>query len=357
MTQAPPNGPDTVPPAPGGGAPTFRAPGVETEVRSTGFLPVLLRFFVVPLVLVSVSIAVFAGLGAVVRRAAPTTDELVDRVAAGGKNARWQAAQDLANQVARGEVDLRADPRLVHAVSDAFGRARAEGDDPRVVQFLSRLLARAPAEAARPVLEEALSDGNPDVRLHVLAALAELGDPAALPGVAARTADLDPGVRTMAVFAAALLCEKAPEPAAAPAREALVRALSDPAADVRWNAAFGLARLGRTEGADLVWQLLHRDYVRAHLETGDGGGLPALLAASGSDPATPGEIEERVVLNALSAAWRLKDRSMIEGVRALASEDERSPAVRDWALRTRDLLDAEIRERGPVEARTWVAAR
>jgi len=330
---------------------------VETESPATGAIPGLLRFFVVPLALVLASLAVFAGLGAVVERGAPDTGDLVSAIAGGGKNARWQAAQDLANRVARGEVDLRADDRLVESLATAFRRARAEGDDPRVLQMFAVLLGRSPAGAARPVLEEALSDGNPDLRIYVLGALAEMGDPASVPPVAARATDVDSGVRTMAVFALSALLEKAGAAAGAAAADPLVHALEDPVVDVRWNAATGLARLGRPEAADTVWMMLHRDYVGAHVRSGDGGsGLPSLLGTGGADPATPGELEERVLLNAVSAAWRLRDRSMIEGVRALAEADP-SPSVRDWALRTRDLLDGEIRERGPGETRTWTASR
>ena len=164
--------------------------------------------------------------------------------------------------------------------------------------------------------------------------------------------DLDPGVRTMATFAAGVLAEKADGAAADRARDSLVRALGDPATDVRWNAALGLARLGRTEGADLVWDMLHRDYIRANLQRGDGAAAAGFLGQSGTDTATPEQIEERVLLNALSAAWRLKDRSMIEGVGALAASDP-GDGVRDWALRTRGLLEGEIRDHGPVVARAW----
>ncbi len=367
MNESTSNGPGSGTAAPGGGGdaasapgPAYRGPGVvETEAPRSGFLPVLLRFFVVPLVLVAASLGVFAALGAVVGRGAPTSDDLVAGIAGGGKNSRWQAAQDLANQVARGEVDLHADEALARTVAAAFARARAEGDDPRVLQMFAVLLGRSPAPLARPVLEEALADGDPDVRIFVLGALAELGDAASLGPVADRAADLDPGVRTMAAYSLAVLLEKAGKAAAGAeaAAAVLVKALGDPAVDVRWNAALGLARLRRTEGADLLWQMLHRDYVRANLATGDGaGGFRALFAPGGRDPATPGEVEERVVLNALSAVFRLRDRSMIGGVAALAEVDPSAP-VKDWALRAKAAIEDEIRERGPVDPRTWTAAR
>ncbi len=335
--------------------PMFRGPDVETEEAPRGLLPGVLRFFLVPLLLVGASLAVFAGLGALVAQGPPGPEELVRQIAEGGKNSRWQAAQELSNQVARGDLDLRRDERLTGDVASAFRKARADADDPRIVQYLSRLLGKSASEDARSALEEALADGNPDVRIYAGAALAEMAHLCSTDPLVARLQDLDPGVRTMAAYAVPALLEKAGVSGHPEAAAALVRALEDPVVDVRWNAALGLARLGRAEGADLLWRMLHRDYVRASLRKGDGAGLGGFLTPAGADPATPGEIEDGVVRNALSAVWRLKDRSMIEGVRALAASDP-DPGVQDWALRAKDLLEREVADRGAVAARTWTAA-
>jgi HEAT repeat protein len=342
-------------PAPGGeGGPSFRGPGVETEAPGAGAIPGVLRFFVVPLVLVGASLAVFAGLGAVVGQGPPTPEDLVREIAAGGKNSRWQAAQELSNQVHAGRIDLRRDERLTQAVVEAFRRARESGDDARVIQYLARLLGRARPDIAGPVLKEALVDGNPDVRLFVTGALADHGSPSDVETLLARLDDSDPGVRAVAAFGAATVM-------AGPDREVpagtmlgtaawrgtLAKALHDPEIDVRWNAALGLARLGDPAGADLVWSMLHRDYVRENLKPLDRGG-----SGAAGDPAR----EDEVVLNALSAAYRLRDRSMAAGVRALATGDS-SDTVKDWAMRASELLEREVREKGDVPQRTWTAAR
>jgi hypothetical protein len=346
--------PATGPAAGGAGGPSFRGPGVETEGPRGGVLPGLLRFFVVPLVLVGASLAVFAGLGAVVGRGPPEAADLVARISTGGKNARWQAAQDLSNRVHRGEVDLRRDVRLAEAVAAAFSRARAEGDDPRVLQHLAVLLGRAAPAVGGPALAEALADGNPDVRVFVAAALGQAGDPGRLATLLPALGDPDAGVRAVAAFSCGALAEAAGPEGREAGAAALLPGLADPELDVRWNAALALARLGRPEAADTVWSMLHRDYVRRNLRgEAPGGGL---LAPGGTDPAGPADREEAVVLNALSAAWRLRDRSMADGVRALAAGDP-SDAVRDWAMRTASALEEEARARGPVSQRTWTAAR
>jgi hypothetical protein len=338
----------------GDAAPSYRAPGVETEAPSGGGLPGVLRFFVVPLVLVGASVAVFAGLGALVGEGPPGPADLVERIATGGKNARWQAAQELSNQVHQGVLDPRRDPALSAALGRAFVRARAEGDDPRILQYLARLLGRSDPAAAGPVLREALADGNPDVRVFVIAALAEMGDPGDVEAILARLSDLDPAVRAVAAFAGASLAAANGGAARPEWRAPLRAALDDASVDVRWNAALGLARLGDPAAADLVWRMLHRDYVRGHLAPAEGAG-GGFLSPAGADPATPEQRTETVLLNALSAAFRLRDRSMLDGVKALESDP--SDAVKDWALRASAALEEEVAAKGAVAQRTRVASR
>ena len=232
--------------------------------------------------------------------------------------------------------------------------ARASGDDVRVIEHLATLLGRADPEVAGPVLHAALEDGNPDVRIFVLGALAQQEKACDVDRLMARLDDLDPAVRAVAAFAAADLLDRRGG-AAEPALALLRKALRDPAVDVRWNAALGLARLGDPAGADIVWSLLHREFVRANLQVGDGEGS-GFFAARGADPSGVDQREERVVLNALSAAFRLKDRSMTDGVRALAAKDP-SDAVRDWAMKAAEELDRETLAKGAVPQRTWTAGR
>ncbi len=341
-------------PVPGGGASPggVDVPHVETEARPSGFLPGLLRFFVVPMILVGASLAVFAGLGSLVARGEPAGTDLVTRIATGGKNARWQAAMELSNRVARGDLDLRASPDVVVAVADAFRRAREERDDPRVVRYLSLLLARSGDPDVRTLLEDAVVDADPDVRLYAVEALAHHRSPASAGVIAPRLSDTDPGVRTMAAFALGVVAEAGGAPARDSAGPLLTTALADPDLDVRWNAALALARLGLPAGEEEIWRMLHPDYVRKALA--EGHGRPTgLLGAAARDPAPPEALEAEILRNALSALSRLRDRSMLDGVRALAA-DHPDAGVRDWAMRTREILDAEIRGRGSVEQRAWV---
>jgi len=202
-TETPASAPPGAADGPDFRGPDFRGPGVDTGDAPGGALPGVLRFFVVPLALVAASLAVFAGLGALVGQGPPSPADLVRTIAEGGKNARWQAAQDLSNQVYRGDVDLKRDERLARSLGDAFEKARLAGDDIRVLEHLAVLLGRADPKVTGPVLRGALADGNPDVRIFVIGALAQQGQAGDVELLLARLDDLDPSVRAVAAYAAA----------------------------------------------------------------------------------------------------------------------------------------------------------
>jgi hypothetical protein len=357
-SDAPAGAPDpSVPPPPA--ADPWTPPEVDRgeAAGSGGFLPGILRFFVVPLVLVGASLAVFAGLGALVKQGSTPTKDLLDRVAEGGKNERWQAAMELANRVVAGEVDPAADDALAERVVVAFRAAREGGDDPRVLHLLSRFLAASPREDAGAALAEAAGDANAGTRIFALDALARRGDASSLDAALARTGDTDPAVRAMAVYATGILAAAAPpgDTAAARAAEPLRAALGDDAVDVRWNATLALSRLGIPGGEDELWRMLHPEYLRRHVAPQESGAA-SLFSTEGADTASVEERTEGVLLNALSAVWRRRDVSMIEGVRALASA-ELGARVRDRALRTLEALEAEAKAKGGATApRAWTEA-
>jgi hypothetical protein len=314
----------------------------------------MLRFFVVPLILVSASLGIFAGLGSLIAQGDMKSTDLVDRIALGGKNERWQAAMELSNRVAAGEVDLLQDEALVTAIGEAFVRARAEGDDPRILRYLSRFLARSPNPAVSSALEDALADDHPDVRMYTVEALAQHGGPSTLGSLIPRLDDNDAGVRTVAAWAVSVVGDRAEGHLRVQAGDALRRSLHDPSGDVQWNAALGLARMKEPGGEDQLWALIQPSYVRSRIALPEAD-LGVLFSTTGSDPASPEELEAQVLRNALSAVYRLEDRSMLDGVRSLAN-DHRDPGVRDFAMKTRDALEKVVAARGAVPQRTWTAS-
>jgi hypothetical protein len=344
-------------PSPGAGGPSGGdappggdAPAIITEPPKEGVIPVLLRFFVVPLILVGASLGVFALLGALVAQGDPSSEDLLQRLLSGGTNARWHAAQELSNRVAQGEIDLAADGAFVAGVVRAAGLVLDSGDDPRVFEHLSVFLAASRDPAALDVLRRGAVAPDPDVRLFAVTALARHGDPSSLGAVLERLGDSDPVVRSAAAWSAGSLCRTMDESSRAAAREPLGRALADPDLDVRMNAALAAGRNGWPEAGEMIWKMLHPGWIRERL-AGDEGGLRTLLRPEGGTPVTREQREDGILLNALTVVYALKDRSMIEGVRGLA-QSHRSPQVQGAAMEVLRVLQAEVDAGGSVPQRS-----
>ena len=102
-------------------------------------------------------------------------------------------------------------------------------------------------------------------------------------------------------------------------------ALQDSAADVRWNAAVGLARHGRSEGLPVIKQMMDRSYVEQVVkrevdQTGD------------QDPIAD------VMISGVRAAAALNDPALRSSIEALSQQDK--------SLRVRQAAIEALKDRG-----------
>ncbi len=220
----------------------------------------VLQFFIFPLAIVGVCVAVFVVFGLIAGESKGARDFLTE-VRTGGANRRWQAAFELSKVLQAGKDPALADPKLHAELRKLFQDVK--DDDPRVRRYLALALGRLGDPAAVPVLLEALHDEgteghpvDPETRVYALWALGAIGDPAALPELRARAKDEDAGLRKTAIHALGGI-------PGAEARDALLAGLEDGVEDVRWNAALALARRGETAAVPVLLQMTDR----AHLET------------------------------------------------------------------------------------------
>jgi HEAT repeat protein len=279
-------------------------------------LRVVLQFFIVPLALVIVLVAVFFGLQ-MARSARPDPGATLEslRTYEGflanwvGDLKRWQSGYDLS-------LLLRADGgresvRLVPDLSRAF---REAGDDVKLRRYLALALGRSGDSRAAGVLREGIRDPDPQTRLYCVWGLLGLRERSALDDLRAAVADGDPAVRKVAVFALGELEDRDAAPV-------LLEALRDKEADVRWNAALALARLGRPEAAPVLIDLLQQ----------------AALAAEG---APAGERSERAI-------------NAIRGLALLRTEAAREPLgrVADGAA------DSRVREAARLALQSFTGAK
>ncbi len=274
-------------------SPREDAPVPPPERQSFPFL--VLQFFVFPLAIVAVCVAVFVIFGLIASEGKGASDYLAE-VRTGGANRRWQAAFELSKALQARKDKALEDPKFAQELIRTFEESSA--DDPRVRRYLALALGRLGDPRAVPALLRAVAESSaespPDSegRIYVIWALGSIGDPASVPELVRLAGSEDAGVRKAAVHALGSLPSEE-------ARAALVQSLEDAAEDVRWNAALALARFGDAATAPVLLQMMDRK----HLTTVEG--------------LTP-EQQEEAILQAVAAADRVPDpalRAALEGLR------------------------------------------
>jgi HEAT repeat protein len=257
----------------------------EPERQTTPFL--VLQFFVFPMAIVAVCVAVFVVFGLIASEGRSARDYLAE-VRVGGANRRWQAAFEMSKLLQAGKDPALRDPKFTDEVVRLF--QESERDDPRVRRYLALALGRLGDRRAVPLLlgairgEPAGQPADPETQVYAVWALGAIGDAAAVPELVRLCASEDAGLRKTAVHALGPFD-------VADARAALVLALGDAAEDVRWNAALALAPRGHAGAVPVLLQMMDR----AHL-----GGVEGL---------TP-EQREEAILQAVVAAGGVRDHAL-----------------------------------------------
>ena len=221
--------------------------------QSTPFL--VLQFFVFPMAIVAVCVAVFVIFGLIAGESHGARDYLGE-VRSGGANRRWQAAFELSKVLQARKDPALEDPKFAAELSQLF--ADSKNDDPRVRRYLALAMGRLGDRAAVGPLREAVGEGgetgrpaDPETQIYAIWALGAIGDPVAVPDLVRLVSSPDAGLRKAAVHALGAF-------PGSDARGALTEALSDAAIDVRWNAAIALARHGDPASAPVLLTLLDR---------------------------------------------------------------------------------------------------
>jgi HEAT repeat protein len=267
------------------------------------------QFFLIPLVVVGVTVLVYVGFRSLLSDDRAPQDYLAE-IQHGGSNRRWPAAYELSRLMADSRV--RADPTLGPALVKAFEGAAA--DDPRVRRYLALAIGRLdpplPAEAVA-ILTAALDDDDSEARISAIWALGSSGDPTVAPRLEPLYASPDAGIRKMVVYALGALPGSGPT-------ATLRLALEDPEADVRWNAAVALSRHGSREGVAVLSQMLDRAYVEQTVKRD-------VRQYEDLDPVAD------VMISGLRAAAALKDSSLRPSIEGISQHDQ-SLRVRQAAL-------------------------
>jgi HEAT repeat protein len=292
------------------------------EEAAAGGRGTIVRFFLLPLLVVGTAVAVFWIFSRITFESRSPAGYLAE-VRGGTANRRWQAAFELSRSLPSLDPAERAalsaeTLRIFRSLSPS----RAE--DVPVRRYLVLVLGKLGQSEAVEPLQGAAKDPDADTRLYAVWALGKIGDPRALPTVTEASLSEDAAMRKMAAYVLGRLGD----PAAAPRLRVL---LGDPVADVRWNAAIALASLKDPSGLTVLRSMIDRAALARQAalsaeqsETAMVGACKALalLRDAGSLP-----LLERVAREDPNLKVRAAARDAIVSIRAVSANLERGRSL------------------------------
>ena len=225
-----------------------------TEVTKPTSLLVA-QLFLFPLIVIGFGVGVFLLFGFITQEQR-SPQSYLNEIRMGSETRRWQAAFELSKVIAARKEELQS-TGFAGDVLDLYESTTS--DNPQIRQFLAMSLGHLEDRIAVPALTEGLNDSATETQIWTLWAIGTIGDPEAASEVGGKLRSDDPAVRKMAVYVLGALKDPST------IRDLQV-ALNDNVADVRWNAAMALAQLNDAAGADLLIQLIDREYLGQFLD-------------------------------------------------------------------------------------------
>jgi hypothetical protein len=201
----------------------------------------------------------------------PPMQELYLRSLDGSREVKRAAATEWARQlhsaVDRDRADLLAEMKPSNEMAFRLGeilvkQAEPDAREPDVIYMGALATVLGFADQSSQATQELLKalellglDRLPEAQVYLVLALARVGGvpDEQMSFVLARVASPEAAVRKATAYAVGLLGGR---PLSVEAQDALIRLLEDLTADVRWNAAFALARQGNRAGFKVLQELL-----------------------------------------------------------------------------------------------------
>jgi len=260
-------------------------------------------FFLIPF-MIAVFGAVFFLLFKFVTYETNDVDELLNQVKIGSASKRWQSAFELAKVLNNPE----ADP-LSSSFKDQLLSAyqRSIHDDPLVRSYLAMAMGATKDVIFGESLVSGLKDDNIETRIAAIQALGMIQYAPAVNSISTliKTADTE-SERLSGTIALGMIGDISAIPF-------LIKLLEDEQANIRWDAAIALAKMGNSDGAYIIEGLLDRDYLNKFSEI---------------DPVE----QKRVLMVAIKTAAILFDKRFEDNLISLSKYDE-DLSIRDAAIK------------------------
>ena len=260
-------------------------------------------FFLIPF-MIAVFGAVFFLLFKFVTYETNDVEELLNQVKIGSASKRWQSAFELAKVLNNPD----ADP-LSSSFKDQLLSAyqRSIHDDPLVRSYLAMAMGATKDVIFGESLVGGLKDESIETRIAAIQALGIIQYAPAVNAISIliKTADTE-SERLSATIALGMIGDISATPF-------LIKLLEDEQANIRWDAAIALAKMGNSDGAYIIEGLLDRDYLNKFSEI---------------DPIE----QKRVLMVAIKTASILFDKRFEDNLISLSKYDE-DLSIRDAAIK------------------------
>ena len=277
----------------------------ENEIKSENSRIYVLfySFFLIPF-MIAVFGAVFFLLFKFVTYETNNAEDLLNQVKIGSASKRWQSAFELAKVL----NNPNSEP-LSSSFKDQLSSAyeRAIHDDPLVRSYLAMAMGATQDTLFGSLLIEGLKDENLETRIAAIQALGMIQYvPAVIPiNTLIKTADNE-SEKLSATISLGMIGDNSAIPL-------LKELLEDEQANIRWDAAIALAKMGNSSGVYIIEGLLDRKFLNKFKEI---------------DPVE----EKRVLMVAIKTASILFDKRFEDELNSL-SKNDKDLSVRNAAIK------------------------
>ena len=275
---------------------------ITTPEQQSRVYVLFYSFFLIPLMITVIGVLFFMVIRFITFESG-NPQEYLTQIKIGSASKRWQSAYELSKILSDPDKVPKGD-QFKNSIISAFEQSKY--DDPKVRMYLALAMGRTGDESYGKALMEAVDDDNAEILTAVVQSLGLIQYQPAVGQLSEMATSSDyQSVR----LASAISLGQIGDRKALPLLKGL---LDDEEANIRWDAAIALAKMGNRSGAGIINSLMRRSYYEGFREIDDWE-------------------TEKAILVAINVASQLGGSEFLSNLELLAKEDP-SMDVRNAAI-------------------------